>query len=186
MTDLANALNQIGVPLAEAARAQAHIEALPDDQGVTALASLMAKLRAAMRELESESARALSDAYREAAVAQHFSEGSIEIDDDAIVSIGDDRGAYIQAWVWVYEDALPDGVLPDDDEPCIEGHDGPPTYGADGFTTCDACGFTVPTEEWIELFEPDNVACKTCGKTDKPLHIDRNCPDCFVLAPEVP
>lgn len=29
-------------------------------------------------------------------------DGSIEIDDDAVVSISSDGGAYVQAWVWVY------------------------------------------------------------------------------------
>ena len=28
-------------------------------------------------------------------------EGDIEIDDDAVVSDGDDNGAYVQAWVWI-------------------------------------------------------------------------------------
>lgn len=28
-------------------------------------------------------------------------EGSLEIDDDAKVSEGNDNGAYVQAWVWV-------------------------------------------------------------------------------------
>jgi len=30
-------------------------------------------------------------------------EGEIEIDDNAVVSISDDGGAYVQAWVWVYD-----------------------------------------------------------------------------------
>lgn len=28
-------------------------------------------------------------------------EGELEFDDDAVVSEGDDNGAYLQAWVWV-------------------------------------------------------------------------------------
>ncbi|MGH2510640.1 MAG: hypothetical protein ACRDHZ_24975 [Ktedonobacteraceae bacterium] len=28
-------------------------------------------------------------------------EGDIEVDDDAVVSISDDDGAYVQAWMWV-------------------------------------------------------------------------------------
>lgn len=31
----------------------------------------------------------------------HCKDGVIEIDDDAVVSEGDDNGAYVQAWVWV-------------------------------------------------------------------------------------
>lgn len=43
--------------------------------------------------------------YRELARQQYASEGEIEIDDEAVVSRGDDPGAYVQAWVWV---AAPD------------------------------------------------------------------------------
>lgn len=32
---------------------------------------------------------------------KHEREGEIEIDDDAVVSEGDDNGAYVQAWIWV-------------------------------------------------------------------------------------
>lgn len=46
--------------------------------------------------------------YRAAAERIHGSEGSVEIDDGAKVSRGDDAGAYVQAWVWVSdEDAKP-------------------------------------------------------------------------------
>jgi hypothetical protein len=40
-------------------------------------------------------------AYRAAANKYHASDGELEIDADAKVSIGDDPGAYVQAWVWV-------------------------------------------------------------------------------------
>lgn len=35
------------------------------------------------------------------AVEQHYKEGECEIDENAVVSEGDDNGAYVQAWVWV-------------------------------------------------------------------------------------
>ena len=35
------------------------------------------------------------------ACAEHQSEGSVEIDDNAELSEGDDNGCYVQAWVWV-------------------------------------------------------------------------------------
>jgi hypothetical protein len=41
--------------------------------------------------------------YREAARKLYESEGKVEIDDNAVVSRGDDPGAYVQAWVWVYD-----------------------------------------------------------------------------------
>ncbi len=42
----------------------------------------------------------LWDKYRTGAKAQQR-EGELEVDDDAVVSLGDDAGAYVQAWVWV-------------------------------------------------------------------------------------
>jgi hypothetical protein len=39
--------------------------------------------------------------YRDAAKKLHHREGELEIDDDAIVSKGEDPGAYVQAWIWV-------------------------------------------------------------------------------------
>jgi len=40
--------------------------------------------------------------YQEAARKQYNRDGEIEIDEDvAVVSIGDDEGAYVEAWVWV-------------------------------------------------------------------------------------
>lgn len=35
------------------------------------------------------------------AVQQHHRDGECEVDDDPIVSEGEDNGAYVQAWVWV-------------------------------------------------------------------------------------
>lgn len=40
-------------------------------------------------------------AYRRAARAEYHREGEVEIDNNAVISRGDDPGAYVQAWVWV-------------------------------------------------------------------------------------
>jgi hypothetical protein len=37
----------------------------------------------------------------ERAREQYVHEGEVEIDDDPVVSRGDDNGAYVMAWVWV-------------------------------------------------------------------------------------
>lgn len=42
----------------------------------------------------------LEDAYR-AAARQHHVDGELEIDDNAVVSMGCDHGAYVQAWIWI-------------------------------------------------------------------------------------
>lgn len=47
--------------------------------------------------------------FIQAARNKYASEGYVEIDDNAVVSRGDDPGAYVQAWVWVDAD-------PDEDE----------------------------------------------------------------------
>lgn len=45
-----------------------------------------------------------ADKFRAVAKEKHHDEGSIEIDDAAIVSRGDDDGCYVQAWIWVSDD----------------------------------------------------------------------------------
>ena len=39
--------------------------------------------------------------FRSRARKLYHQDGQIEIDSDARVSMGDDNGAYVQAWVWV-------------------------------------------------------------------------------------
>jgi hypothetical protein len=36
-----------------------------------------------------------------AAAKKHQEEGKLEVDGNAVVSIGTDNGAYVQAWIWV-------------------------------------------------------------------------------------
>lgn len=45
---------------------------------------------------DSEEATAYRNAAQEKAV-----DGEIEVDEEAVVSMGDDDGAYVQAWMWV-------------------------------------------------------------------------------------
>lgn len=44
--------------------------------------------------------------YREYAKEHLDDDGELEIDDDAVVSLGADDGAYVEAWVWVSDDDL--------------------------------------------------------------------------------
>lgn len=44
--------------------------------------------------------------YRDAAQRKWARDREIEIDDGAPVGKGDDPGAYVQAWVWVYDSDL--------------------------------------------------------------------------------
>lgn len=52
------------------------------------------------------------DYFRERA-SDLSEEGHIEVDDDAVVSLSEDGGAYVQAWLWVEDE---DGVLTDEEE----------------------------------------------------------------------
>lgn len=58
------------------------------------------------------------EAYRHAADERWAREGEIEVDESAVVSEGDDNGAYVQAWVWVYthEAGLPAKLEEDEGE----------------------------------------------------------------------
>ena len=47
-----------------------------------------------------------SQAYRIAAKRMFEDEGTLEIDDNAIVSAGSDPGAYVEAWVWVPDEEI--------------------------------------------------------------------------------
>jgi hypothetical protein len=49
----------------------------------------------------------LDEAFREAATNEYADEGRIEIDSDAVVSHGDDDGAYVAVWVWVDRSDVP-------------------------------------------------------------------------------
>ena len=49
----------------------------------------------------SESEARIAGRYREAARENLHYDGDVEVDPDAPVSLGDDAGAYVQAWVWV-------------------------------------------------------------------------------------
>ena len=55
---------------------------------------------------ESTDSPDLDEAYRAAATQQWHREGEIEIDSNAVVSKGDDPGAYVAAWVWVADSAI--------------------------------------------------------------------------------
>ena len=45
--------------------------------------------------------------YQEGALNHSLlSEGTLEVDEDACVSEGDDSGAYVQAWLWVDEEEM--------------------------------------------------------------------------------
>lgn len=67
------------------------------------LATLSEAVKATRMERRTQNS-AKCEAYRAAAAAQYGSDGEVEIDSNAIVSLGADPGAYVQAWVWVYDE----------------------------------------------------------------------------------
>lgn len=52
--------------------------------------------------------RPTDDQYHAAAKRLHESEGQLEIDNGATISVSDDGGAYVQAWVWVTDEEAQD------------------------------------------------------------------------------
>jgi hypothetical protein len=52
--------------------------------------------------------------YRQRARQLYQEEGELEVDDDALVSVADGSGAYVQGWVWV--DSEEDEVTVDADQ----------------------------------------------------------------------
>ncbi len=65
------------------------------------LSPAMQKAIAQCRELHAASQGPRADWFREHAAG--VSDDSPEIDDGALISEGDDPGAYVMAWVWVPE-----------------------------------------------------------------------------------
>lgn len=61
-----------------------------------------------IKECRSEQVQPIAEAYRDYAAANLTSDGEIEIDADALVSMGEDPGAYVMAWVWVDNSDLPE------------------------------------------------------------------------------
>jgi hypothetical protein len=47
--------------------------------------------------------------FRARAKEIYYQEGEIEVDNNALISRGDDEGAYVEAWVWVPSSEEEDG-----------------------------------------------------------------------------
>ena len=71
---------------------------------VPALSSVHERLQAKIEAAANPALVDHDDAYRSAAEGKlwsKFSDGDAEIDEDAIVSEGDDPGAYVMVWMWI-------------------------------------------------------------------------------------
>ena len=83
------------------------------------LLTVETKARANMSELPFNTYTATEQAYIQAAARIYGKDGECEIDEcAAVVSEGGDDGAYVSAWVWVYNDdaGLPSNTDEEDDE----------------------------------------------------------------------
>lgn len=78
----------------------------------THLQALSEKIYDRIAEMNDPAIQARYQAYRDAVVT---SEGSIECDDGALVSEGDDPGAYVMTWTWVTNDQA---GIEDEDKMC--------------------------------------------------------------------
>jgi hypothetical protein len=52
--------------------------------------------------------------YRAAARRDHHKDGECEVDENALISKGEDGGAYVQAWVWVDDSDCDENTLGED------------------------------------------------------------------------
>lgn len=111
-------------------------------------------------------------AYRNAAMGRLHDEGTLEVDDDALVNLSEDGGAYVQAWVWIDADevnACPscNAEFTDDGE----GYDGKCGSCADAEEaktyahSPDSC----PSNHWND---GDDI-CRDCGKDLNPPTLDQ-------------
>lgn len=119
----------------EDARLEAIAQAL-DNAGLTDDA-------AAVRKSKEEFDDPIRKKYREA-MDDNTSDGDLEMDDDAVVALGDDPGAYVMCWKWV--DALTAGIE--------DGQD-------DGDDVCDTCGRTGVT---IARTLKGKTICEDCDE----------------------
>lgn len=103
-------------------------------------ASVLASLKAE----DAEQREGFPKEVRDFAMERMNRDGSAEIDSDAIVSVGDDDGAYIMSWVWVDGEALREHS---------------------GEASCDECG--GPIEGSPEDDDDVEQLCEECQK-EKP------------------
>lgn len=76
--------------------------------GLEDLAKLVAFLQGKLQACKSPEEIANENRLRELAREQNGKDGELEFDDNGIVSISEDGGAYVQAWSWVYDPEMGD------------------------------------------------------------------------------
>lgn len=121
--------------------------------------------------------------YVAAARARYEREGEIEIDDSPQVSRGDDPGAYVQAWVWVYDSEVErrpsesasadDALLPGEWPNCADCHDVRADCGCGDFDgniaernarRSDVTDSDEPPRCVCGHFLTGDVLCRECGR----------------------
>ena len=83
--------------------------------------------------------------YVQAAQEHHAREGEIEVDDNALVSLGEDNGAYVQSWLWV------EGRI------CGKCNQPNPDHW-----TCEKCGH-ISCEDCLNVEKLEEVRCHKCA-----------------------
>ncbi len=93
-------------------------------------------------------------AYVQQAEAQDHHDGELEIPSNAVVSLGDNGGAYVMAWVWVSDKDIWKGETDDEGEPCR----------CINHYTCEECD-----ESWTDQWScACNDRCPTCDHEIEP------------------
>jgi DNA-directed RNA polymerase subunit RPC12/RpoP len=101
-----------------------------------------------------------NDPYRAAAKEQ--ADDELEVDEDAVVSPGDDPGCWVQVWIWIKDHEA--GLFT-----CEECSGVFTLDQGDGYDVCDEC-----------VKKEDDDACRDCGETyeDGGDGYNGRCPDC--------
>lgn len=100
-------------------------------------------------------------AYVDAA-QEYQRDGELEVDGEAVVSMGADNGAYVMAWRWVADKDIWDGPTDSDGEPCRfinkykcdDGHDlveWEDQWSCACDDECPECGSPIEASSSIEL-----------------------------------
>ena len=115
---------------------------------VAAEQAILEHANAKIGALASDKAKeAEDDKWRAMAKTLHEEEGTLEIDDNAVVSYGDDPGCYVAAWVWVPDEEAEEHLGDELCDRCMSSDRIIDHTDEDGNTVCTKCAEEEEAEE---------------------------------------
>lgn len=93
-------------------------------------------------------------------------EGELEVDASAVVSLGDDPGAYVMAWIWVADCDVWEGPTDSEGEPCL-------FINRYRHEDCKRASKGEGPPEWTDQWScACNDKCPNCGAEIEPYESD--------------